>query len=350
MSRLRITGAAEEYPGRIEPTHVSGGRRPASPLQDRYLRALVALDLAGSRDILAEAAEGESLGRVYADLVRPALVRAAAHWEAGTGRPRDRRLVLASVEAGLRHVALRPVAGAGMRGAGREALVSIGAGEVDALDGRVIVDTLSGDGWSVTEIEAGADAAEVAALAERTHVELVVTPSRNAADLLLSALVYTGLRRLADPPVIVACGFGRADDTRRARAAGADAYVNDPDDLLTYLDGQLPARGDRNWGVTLRRVAGTLVVAPTGHLDPRSVARLREVAESRLARFDALIVDTRDVASAPAPGIERLVAWLRESAAAGRRHRLLAGPLVEAAVGPDALDADQFASPADAGI
>jgi CheY-like chemotaxis protein len=223
----------------------------------------------------------------------------------------------------------------------------VGDAPLDELDGRVIVDVLRGDGWRVSEVAVTAAAVDVAAQAAAEHVQLVVMPTSNAENLLLSAATYTQLRRLPDPPLIVACSFGRPDDTRRARAAGADGFVNDPDALLQVIARRLPGKGVRNWGVRLRRLGATLVVAPTGDLDAGSVGRLRDVVSSRDGTFDGLVVDTRDVASVSVEGLEALLAWVRSDAGAPRR--LVPGPLVSGALAGAPLEARLLAVPADAG-
>jgi CheY-like chemotaxis protein len=298
---------------------------------------------------MIEAAEaGTSIGRLYADVVRPALEHTGAAW-ADAGSSAADRLVLGSVQATLAVIAGRAVEGAAMRGEGRHAVVSVGTGSLDALDGQVIVDTLCGDGWTVTEIEAGAPAGDVAGMALDRHVQLVVMPTTNAADLLLSAQTYTLLRRMADPPMIVACAFGRPADERRARAVGADAFVSTPDDLLAHVARCLPPTGGRNWGVRLRRLGETLVVSPTGDFDEGSVMRLRQVVDSRVGSFEALVIDTRDVASVATSGAGRLLEWLQGAAAAGRSHRVLPGALLRDAFAGSPLDPTLVADPYEAG-
>jgi CheY-like chemotaxis protein len=315
-------------------------------LQDEYRRTLAALDLRRSRQLLVDAAgDGYSLGRLYVGVVRPALART---WD-DRGASAAGRLLFDSAEAALGVVAARPVEGASMRGEGRHALVSVGADRLDALDGRIIADTLCADGWTVATVEAGTAASAVVELARDRHVQLVVMPTSDPADLLLSAQTYTLLRRMADPPVIVACALGRAGEARRACAIGADAFVEDPDALLDCVTRRLPAAGVRNWGVRLRRLGGTLVIAPTGDLDARSVERLRQVVDSRTASFDALVIDTRDVASVHVSGLQAVVAWLREATGAGASHRLLPGRLMDEALSGSPLDAAWLAEPLEAG-
>jgi hypothetical protein len=297
--------------------------------------------------ILEAAGAGVTLSRLYVDVVRPTLL-APGGALAGAGTAGD-RLLLGSVQAALAMVASRAVDGADMRGGGRRALVSVGDAPLDELDARVIVDTLRSDGWQVSEVSVETPADEVAARAASEHVQLVVMPTSNAEDLLLAAATYTMLRRLPDPPLIVACSFGRPDDTRRARAAGADGFVNDPDGLLEVISRRLPGNGTRNWGVRLRRLGATLVVAPTGDLDEASVRRLRDVVGSREGTFEWLVVDTRDVASVSADGLLSLLGWVRAGAGTGHRYRVLPGALLTDALAGAPLEAGLLAAPADAG-
>jgi hypothetical protein len=349
MSMVRIIRWATGYPGGIEDTRPLSevGTSSLPQLREAYGLALASGDLRASRQVaLAAAEDGLSLGRLYVDVVRPAIAGAACGWSADSARD---RLLLGSVEAMLTVVAGRPAPGAAMRGQGRSALVSVGTAPLDVLDGQVIVDTLCTDGWSVDDVPAGTDAAAVAALARDRHVQLVVMPTSNPADLLLSAQTYTLLRRMADPPVIVACSLGLPDQAGRARAAGADACAGDPDELLELVSRRLPPAGVRNWGVRLRRLGTTLVIAPTGDLDPVSVEKLRQVVESRAGSFSAVVVDTREVASASQAGTDALLAWLRGTDPQGPPHRVLPGAPLQAALAPAVLDTAWLAAEADAG-
>jgi CheY-like chemotaxis protein len=349
LRQVLIERENTEYPDGIEETRRLLEREVPASLRETFLAALASSDLRRSRQILIHAADaGWSLARLYTDVVRPAL-RTAAYEPSLTAA---QRLTLTSVEAALAVVASRPADGEAMRGAGRKALVSVGAAPLDVLDGQVIIDVLCGDGWSVEEVATGTDAQAVAAMALHRHGEPVGMPTSNAADLLQAASTYTQLRRLADPPIIVACSFGRPDETRRARAAGADIFVSDPDDLIAFVRRRLPTAGARNWGVRLRRFGETFIVAPTGDLDAGSVARLRQVVDSRAGSFRSLVVDTRDVASVRGDGVEALLAWISGTmpgADGGRSSRVLPGPLFKAALAGLAIDGALIAAPADAG-
>jgi hypothetical protein len=132
----------------------------------------------------------------------------------------------------------------------------------------VICDVLTGEGWDVAEMHVGTAAKDVAAIASERRVELVVMPTSRAADLLADAAAYTELRRLDDPPLIVACSLGERDDTRRARAAGADAFFGDLDELLAFVDGRSLAHVTADGLAALDGWLGEAVVAGRGGWTP----------------------------------------------------------------------------------
>lgn len=340
------------YPDPIEPTPDTRPSQAAAlkQLRHAYQAALAGFDLRRSRELLlAAAGDGIGLGRMYADVVRPSLRTVAAADEAGGGSPTG-RLVLGSVRATLAVLASAPADGAPRCGEGRTVLVSVGGEELDLLDGQVIMDVLALDGWTVEAFSPADDPVELAARSARRRVELVVMPTSRPTDLLRSVATYTQLRRLDDPPIIVACSFGHPDEARRARAAGADDFATDPDALLTVLDRRLPAAGHRAWGMKLRRVAETLIVTPTGDLDSAGVARLRAVVDSRLGTFDRLVLDAGKVGTAELHAVQELLDWMAAAAAVGRVHRLVAGEQVRPLLAGLDVQPQLLARPADLAV
>lgn len=272
------------------------------------------------------ARSGFSRATLYEHVVRPALhglVRSCRR----EGRAAEERLAVASVQAALVALAGEPRLTTAVAPRRRPALVSIGERPLEALDGQVIVDVLEADGWVVEEIAPSASPEEVAEITERDQIELVVLPTSNPEDLLLAAPTYQLLRRLADPPYIVACGLGSAEHSDRARAAGADCFAPDLDVLVSYVRSALPHRIARRWGLRIRRFPDALLLAPTGSLDDVSAERLRQVVASREGSYERLLIDLRDVADATADGVSDLVAWASAGGAA-----LIGGPRVTAAL------------------
>ena len=62
--------------------------------------------------------------------------------------------------------------------------------------------------------------------------------------VLAAGVVCAALRRLPDPPFIVAGGQAYAGDRRRALAVGADELAEDPEGLLRLLAARGAGDGD----------------------------------------------------------------------------------------------------------
>jgi methanogenic corrinoid protein MtbC1 len=312
----------------MAPTPPSGEQAGLRDLRDAYRRALLELDARRSRTVVMEAARGGmSRATLYEQVVRPslhALVRSCRR----EGRTAEERLAVASVQAALVELTTEPRLTTAVAPRRRPAIVSVGTQPLEALDGQVIVDLLEADGWTVEEITPAMAPEEVVERCDRDQVELIVLPTSSAADLLLAAPTYTLLRRMADPPYIVACGLGAGDGRERARLAGADEYAHELDSLLALVRQALPHRVVRRWGLRIRRsTAGTLILAPTGSLDFVSADRMRQVVESRDGLFARLLIDLRDVADCTPDGVDELLLW-----AAGPQHALVSGPRVSDAL------------------
>ncbi|WP_205699428.1 hypothetical protein [Conexibacter sp. SYSU D00693] len=273
--------------------------------------ALVRLDLRASRDLaLSGAANGASPDDLFTDVLRPALHDAVALL-APRERARRTRALASSVGATLE--ALRDGQEAPAPAVRRRcAVVAVGRGPLDALDGRAISDALDDAGWDVRELTPDTAPDEVRVLAARDCAELAVLPTSSATDVLVMAPAYRLLRRMADPPVIIACSLAGEDELARARGVGADDHVTSLADLLASIDRHLPGADKRRWGVRIQRPGDDLVLTPTGILDADSVARLRDVAASRSGTFARLLVEVGDVAERQPAGLRALGLWADE--------------------------------------
>ena len=303
--------AASDYTGRVEGSPHSPPA-PATPapggaladLATSFRAAVAAPDLPGARGMIATAADdGIPGGRLYVEVVRPALAELA-----GPDRSPSARLAAGIGEDVLADLVRRlPLA---ERGAARRAAVlSCRTGGIEAVDGNLAMDYLEVGGWSVARL---GDDGLLPRVRELRHgaVELAVAVIAGPEDALRLASACTELRRLADPPVIVLCDFsGRADSGSAPAALGADAVVHDPDELLRCAAGHLPGPGRRRWGVRLSRSDGTLLMAPTGRLDATSADRLADVALTRLGSYSRLVLDLGDVAEIDADGVRALAGW-----------------------------------------
>ncbi len=292
--------------GPIEPRNAASARetgRPFPDLRSAFCSALAAPDVRGARRMIAQAADAGALpGRLYVDVVRPALAELQE-----LDHTFRRRLAAGIGDAIVADLASHvPLTGA--HGSGRAALLTPREDGVEGVDGTIAIDFLEADGWSVERLVGDASSATPAhALTQDGAVELAVAITAGPEDALRLAPMCTALRRLADPPVIVLCDFtGRPQQRAATSALGADAVAHDPGELITQAAHRLPGPGIRRWGVRLQRQDGALILAPTGRLDPVSVARLAEVAVSRLGTFSRLVVDLRDLAEIDEGGMSDL--------------------------------------------
>ncbi|WP_445149266.1 hypothetical protein [Baekduia sp. Peel2402] len=252
---------------------------------------------------------GEGPGSTYARVLRPLLAEQADGAVAGGGGPiadERRALVRSATQAALAElVAHLPVSDEGM---GRGAAVLVPAGVLGELDGRALADALDAGGW-VTELVALDDSADaVVSAIVAARAEVVVAPCGDAAQVLASQRALSLLRRATAPPLIVGVAFAEAASPS---GMAADHVVGTADALAPLLARRI-GRGGHGavpWGVRLGRDAAGLVVAPIGLLDPASVARLREIVETRRTLYPKIVLDLRELMAADAPGLLALVAW-----------------------------------------
>lgn len=275
---------------------------PLPRLARAFSAALAVPDVREARRMVAAASDrGIAPGRIYVEVVRPAL---AAFQR--PGRHTRSRLAGGLGNAVLADmVACLPVGD--RHGVGRAAVLSCREGGIEAVDGRVAMDFMACDGWSVDRL---ARRGQVRAIARDGAIELAVAVTAGPEDAVRLAPVCTGLRRLADPPVIILCDFsGRSRHRAASPVLGADAVAHDPQELVQCAAERLPEPGERRWGVRLSRHGSDLVLAPTGRLDATSMSRLVDVAETRSGTFARLVVDLRDLAEIAPAGALALGHW-----------------------------------------
>lgn len=272
-----------------------------APLANAFRAALGGSDLPRARALMTRAAAaGTSAGALYVGAVRPGLVDLQ-----GSGHDARSRWATETILSDL--VSLR--AAGRSSGAGRAAVLCCREHGIQAVDGGVAMDFLQADGWSVDRLRAGPSLPDAAAAAS-AGIELVVAITEASQDAAALGRACAGLRRLTDPPVTVLCDFSARPETRAASMAlGADAVARDPEELVGCAARQLPASGQRRWGVRLSRLGAMLSLTPTGCLDSPSVGRLADVAFSRSGTYSRLVVDLRDLAEVRDAGLRRFAGW-----------------------------------------
>lgn len=253
---------------------------------------------------------GEGPGSVYARVLRPLLAEQADGSVAGGGGPiADERRALArsAAQAALAElVAHLPVTDEGL---GRRAAVLVPAGVLGELDGRALADALDAGGWEAELVALDAPADAVVSAIVSARAEVVVAPCGDAAQVFASQLALSLLRRVTAPPLVVGVAF---DEAASPSGMAADHVVGTADALAPLLARRIGGNGGPGavpWGVRLGRDAAGLVVAPIGLLDPASVARLREIVETRRELYPKIVLDLRELMAPDAPGLLALVAW-----------------------------------------
>lgn len=259
--------------------------------------------------ITASLTGGLAPGEVYTRVLRPLLGEPGAAAVAGGGGPiaDDRRaLARSAAQAALAElVACLPTTDEGL---GRHAAVLVPAGALGELDGQALADALDAGGWRVDAIRLDQDAGAVCDAIVAAHAEVVVAPAGDVAQVLASQRTLSTLRRVTAPPLIVGVAFGSAG---HASGMAADHVVDSTDALAPLLRRRM-GRGGHGavpWGVRLGRDGAGLTVAPIGLLDPSSVARLREIVETRRTLYPRIVLDLRELMSTDAEGLLALVAW-----------------------------------------
>jgi hypothetical protein len=252
---------------------------------------------------------GEAPGSVYARVLRPLLAEQADGTVAGGGGPiADERRAVARSAA---HAALAELVShlpTTEEGLGRGAAVLTPAGVLGELDARALADALEAGGWDVTRFALDAPAQAVVDAVVAAQAEIAVVPGGDAAQVLASQLTLSLLRRATVPPLIVGVAFA---DPAAAAGMAADHVVGTADALAPLLRRRMGQGGTGAvpWGVRLGRDAAGLVVAPIGLLDPSSVARLREIVETRRTLYPRIVLDLRELLATEDDGLLALVQW-----------------------------------------
>ena len=292
-----------------------------------FAAALAVPNVTLARAIVAGAADaGVSPGRLYLDVIRPALVRLTAG-----GPPAQERLaaeLAATVLADVLDTRPRPLDAAH----GRVAAVAHGDAGLHAADGHAATEFLEWGGWRVERLGSSPDDA-LTDLARGGATELAVLVVGEGDEVSGLEKLCAQLRHSSDPPVIVLADFGGRPLPRATlMALGADDAVLDPDALLRTAVDHSPAAGHRRWGVRLRRTGPTLTIAPTGTLDAVNVGRLADVATSRAGTYARLVIDLRDLSDIGPGVVSGLGAWPTGVGAGQGQRELLVDPAVRAAL------------------
>jgi MerR family transcriptional regulator, light-induced transcriptional regulator len=214
-----------------EPFDLEAARR-------RYVDCLLAPDTRAAWDVVAAAlVEGAAPGRIYLDVLAPAMVEIGELWETARIGVAQEHLATQITQTILARLAptLEDAGSTRADGRPRLALVAGTPGELHAIGSRMVADFLEASGWDVLLLGPDAPAGDILALTRERSPDVVALSTSLSFNLLAAGRVFAALRALQRPPLLVAGGRayeGRAD---RALVAGADVFAADPEMLVREL-------------------------------------------------------------------------------------------------------------------
>ncbi len=218
-------------------TEPAASLEAASPgeLGQRYLERLLAPDARGARQLIDEAlTAGVTASDLYLEVIAPAMHEVGRLWETSQVTVAQEHLATQITQVVIAGLGLHVYAGAPV-GAGRVAVVCSSPGELHALGGQMVADFLEAQGWASLNLGPNTPAHELVRLVREREAEVVALSTALSGHLLPVTRVCQLLRQLPRPPFIVAGGRAYGGDPGRALAVGADAFAEDPEQLLSLL-------------------------------------------------------------------------------------------------------------------
>ncbi len=204
-------------------------------LQRKYLACLLAPDVRRARRLIDEAlAGGVSAATLYLRVLAPAMEEIGRLWETAQVSVAQEHLSTQITQAIIAALGLH-LSGGEPVGRGRTAVVSSSPGELHALGGQMVADFLEAQGWTVLALGADIPVHELVELSRVREAELVALSTALPGHLLSVNRACQLLRGLPRPPFIVVGGRAYGHDRARALAVGADAFADDPQELLELL-------------------------------------------------------------------------------------------------------------------
>lgn len=224
---------------------------PTTPAPDlaavraRYLERILVPDARLAWIVIVEALdEGIAPGRVYLEVLAPAMVEIGRLWETAQIGVAQEHLATQITQTVLARLA--PSLEQAVVAQPRLALVSGTPHELHAIGTRMVADFLEAAGWEVLLLGPDAPQDEILDLARSRRPDVVALSTSLSFNLLAAGRVFAALRaQCSPPPLLVAGGRAYEDDADRALLMGADVFARDPETLIAELSARLPARTAR---------------------------------------------------------------------------------------------------------
>jgi MerR family transcriptional regulator, light-induced transcriptional regulator len=204
-------------------------------LGQRYLECLLAPDARAARQLIDDAlTAGITASSLYLQVIAPAMHEVGRLWETSQVTVAEEHLATQITQVVMAGLGLHVYGGEPV-GAGRVAVVSPSPGELHSLGGQMVADFLEAQGWVSLHLGPDTPAHELVSLVHERDAEVVALSTALPGHLLPVTRVCQLLRQLPRPPFIVAGGRAYGGDPARALAIGADAFAEDPEELLSLL-------------------------------------------------------------------------------------------------------------------
>jgi methanogenic corrinoid protein MtbC1 len=221
-----------------------GGERPMDygAIRGAYLDALLAGDSTRARHVIDAAADSGAIAELYLRVLQPVMEDVGTLWSAGHVNVAQEHYATAITAGVMVHLGSRwrraPTSG-------RLAVVSCSPGERHQLGSQMVSDFLEAAGWEVLPLGADVPTEDLVALVELERPDVVAMSTSMREQLPTVVHTLGELRRIDPRPYLVVGGrawFDLGDE--RARAAGADARVLDPAQLVATVQERFPPVDD----------------------------------------------------------------------------------------------------------
>jgi MerR family transcriptional regulator, light-induced transcriptional regulator len=216
----------------------SAGTSDLDELRRRYLAHLLVPDARGAwEEITAALERGARAAQVYLDVLTPAMVEIGHLWETARIGVAQEHLATQITQTVLARLApsLEDAASAFAGDRRRRAIVAGTPGELHGIGARMVADFLEASGWEVLLLGPDAPVDEIVALTAEREPDVVALSTSLSFNLLAAGRVFTRLRELDAPPLLIAGGRAYENQADRALLAGADVFATDPEALLREL-------------------------------------------------------------------------------------------------------------------
>jgi MerR family transcriptional regulator, light-induced transcriptional regulator len=204
--------------------------------RQRYLDQLLVPDARAAWDAVEQALDGGvAAGRIYLDVLTPAMVEIGRLWETARIGVAQEHLATQITQSVLARLAPALEAVSHATDPRRLALVTGTPNELHAIGPRMVADFLESSGWDVLLLGPDTPISATIATARDRRPDVVALSTSLSFNLLAAGVVFAALRQLDPKPLLIAGGRAYEGLPDRALLMGADVFAADPEQLLREL-------------------------------------------------------------------------------------------------------------------